>query len=186
MTITGHKIPTPISLTPHEEELLREITFDIRGCGHETARASCIVASQLAKSILAREAVPEIRLRFFTDAELKIGSKKSRKEVFESNGTIGDAILCHGHFLPYLKYFIFGPDLDDQVIAAFCRQAYATEYISGGDLPDLVTTAKNATRQRRRAPKESAQEFFKLALECGIDLNYARSIRDAVYKMRPS
>jgi hypothetical protein len=80
MTITGHTIPTLISLTRQEEGLLREISFDIRGCGHETARASCIVARQLAKLILAREAVPEIRLRFFTDAELNIGSKNPERK----------------------------------------------------------------------------------------------------------
>ena len=130
--------------------------------------------------------MPEIRVRFFTDAKLNIGSKKSRWEIFESNGTIGDAIFSHGNFLRYLKYFIFGPNLTSDVISAFCTQAYSTDYISGGDLPDLEKIAKNATRRYGSTPKDSAEEFFKLALECSIDLSYARLIRDSVYKMRPS
>src|SRR5437773_7602245 len=101
---------TKIDLIPEESALLSRITFDFSG-NHDALRASCAAAGLLAKSLLARNAIPEARLRYFTDPELNIGSRKSRKQVFESNGTVGEAIYSHGNFLKYLRYFIFGPAL---------------------------------------------------------------------------
>ena len=69
-----------------------------------------------------RQAIPDLRIRYFTDPTLNIGLSKSRKEVFESNGTSGADILSHPHFLRHLKYFIYGPDLPVAAIHAFCEQ----------------------------------------------------------------
>jgi len=172
-------LPSNVVLTGEEAELLNQITFGSNH-NHEVLRMSCVAAGSLAKSILDRKVVPEVRIRFFTDAEFNIGSKKSRKEVFESNGTVGSDILSHGHFLPYLHYFIFGPNLPGEVIASFCELAYSSGYVSGSDVEALRKEAKTSTRLYKLEPKVAAEEFFKLALESGIDVNYARSIRDAV------
>jgi hypothetical protein len=51
-------------------------------------------ARALTESLVKRGAIPEIRRRFFTDPELNIGGRgKSRMQVFEVNGTKGDAIF---------------------------------------------------------------------------------------------
>jgi hypothetical protein len=175
-------LPLTVELTKEETELLSKISFGHND--HEVIRKSCAAAAPLAKSILSRRAVPEIRLRYFTDAEFNIGSKKSRKAIFESKGTIGENILNHGHFLPYLRYFIFGPNLPQQAIASFCAQAYSSGYVSGGDVEALRKEARTLTRHHNLVPKDASEEFFKLALECGMEVSYARSIRDAVRAIR--
>ncbi|MCB0324019.1 MAG: hypothetical protein KDD69_10610 [Bdellovibrionales bacterium] len=50
-------------------------------------------AAELAHSLIGRSAVPEIRWRYFTDPKLNIGTKRSRLEVFEQNGTTGDTVV---------------------------------------------------------------------------------------------
>jgi len=176
-------LPSTVELTIEEAELLGRITFG-PSHNHEVLRASCAAAAPLAKSILARKVIPEVRIRFFTDPEFNIGSRKSRKEIFESKGTTGENILSHGHFLPYLYYFIFGPNLPVQVITSFCARAYSSEYVSGSDVEDLRKEARNLTRRFNLEPRDAAEEFFKLALECGMGVDYARSIRDTVRTMK--
>jgi len=177
------KLPTIVELTDEEAKLLSKISFG-HSYDHEVLRMSCAAAGSLAKLILGRKVVPEIRLRYFTDPDLNIGSKKSRQAIFESNGTSGESILSHGNFLPYLRYFIFGPNLPEQVVSAFCTQAYSSEYVSGGDIETLRKEAKTSTRSHNLVPSEASEEFFKLALECGMEVSYARSIRDAVRAIR--
>ncbi|RPI21285.1 MAG: hypothetical protein EHM61_25150 [Acidobacteria bacterium] len=98
---TTRKPPGTITLTKTEQQLLTRINF--RPDSHEEYREVCRAASQLAKSLLKRAAIPEIRLAYFTKPEYNIGSRKSRLEVFESNGTEGDDVLGHPHFLKYLN-----------------------------------------------------------------------------------
>ena len=53
----------------------------------------------LCKSLLKRRALPEIRLRVFADPNFAETRAKSPKQVFESNGTWGDEIYRHPHFI---------------------------------------------------------------------------------------
>jgi hypothetical protein len=174
--------PQKIDLTDEEEALLAQIIFHPKNDNrlHETLKISCAAAAPLADSILSRKAVPEIRRRYFTDLALNIGLKKSRKGVFEANGTKGEAILRHSHFLPYLEYFIYGPQLPDKVIDEFWHLASGFD-VERGDLHKL---ARNMTRQFELSPREASEEFFKLALECGMMVDDARSVRDAVKTVR--
>lgn len=174
--------PAALQLAPEEKELLRCISFS--SFNHETLRTSCEAAGLLARSLLDRRAIPEVRMRYFMDAELNIGAQISRKETFEVNGTKGEAILSHGNFLPYLRYFVFGPILPSQVIDAFWQAVTSAGYVSGGDMESLRAMARSATRQHRLDARTASEEFFKLVLECGMDLTYARSIRDAVRAVR--
>jgi hypothetical protein len=180
---TTTKRPSTIELTAEENELLGRITFG-SSCSHEMLRASCEAAALLSRSLLAREAIPKIRLRYFTDPELNIGSKKSREQSFEANGTKGEDILSHGNFLPYLRYFIFGPDLPIKVIDDFWIQVISTGFVSGSDIDALRKIARIATRHHHLDARVASEEFFKIALECGVGVSYARSIRDAVRAVR--
>jgi hypothetical protein len=171
-----------LELTEEEKDLLSQIYFHPLHSPEFQAiiRVSCAAAAQLASSLLSRKAIPEMRLRYFNDPNLNIGSKKSRKQVFEANGTYGNAILEHAHFLPYLQYFIFGPQLPSAIINGFC-DLISSPY---NDLVKMRQFSRNAFRQFDLNPREACEEFFKLALECGLDPSYARSIRDAVRTAR--
>jgi hypothetical protein len=175
----GTPDPQPITLTAKERVLLAKISFDLSGHHDaETVRAWCDSAKSLAQSLLKRKAVPEIRLRYFTDPDLNVGGhNKSRKEVFEGNGTRGDDILQHPHFLAYLKYFIFGPDLPQTTIDQFRQIVIEDRGTSGMLLKQMTQFARAETR---RLGENRPDEFFKLALECGLDVGLARIIRDAV------
>jgi hypothetical protein len=45
-------------------------------------------ALALMKSLIARKAIPEVRTKYFTDADFDVGGGgRSRAEIFEKNGT---------------------------------------------------------------------------------------------------
>lgn len=171
--------PSKIELTEEEERFLEKINFDptVFSAEYENIlRSSCVAAAALAESIFSRKAVPEIRIRYFIDPELNIGTKKSREQIFEQNGTRGKAIIEHPHFLKYLQYFIFGPQLPESVKEEFVR-------VKSGcymELEDISKYSRQATRQYKLDPHEVFEEFYKLSLECGFAKNEAMIVRDAV------
>lgn len=171
-----------IDLSVEEEALLAKINFHPQNDEklQETLKLSCTAAAPLADSILTRKIVPEVRVRYFTDPALNIGLKKSRKQVFEANGTKGEAILRHPHFLPYLEYFIFGPQLPAAVIDEFWQLFWDFDE----ERDEACKFAHNMTRQFDLNPREACDEFFKLALECGMNVADARSVRDAVRSVK--
>jgi hypothetical protein len=140
----------------------------------------------LTQSLLKRKAIPELRLRYFADPKLNIrGRGKSRKEVFEANGIEGEAMFRHPHFLPYLKYFIFGPDLPAEAITPFICVIEEELGSSGMILNQLCRVARAKTRRLTREKRQNApEEFFKLSLEAGLNSGMARSIRDVVRNSR--
>lgn len=161
-------LPQPISLTTEEEPQIEEIVFDLNALSpefHEQLQRSCTAGGKLARSLLMRRAIPEIRYRYFTDPELNTGRRHgSRKEAFEQNGTKGDAILEHGHFLPDLKYFIFGPNLPQDVITRFA------ELVEDDAGAEVFAFVRSAVRQLSREHRlDAAEEFFKLAVELGME-----------------
>lgn len=142
-------------------------------------------AGALAESLLARGAIPSERLKFFIDPECNPGGRgKSRADVFEKNGTAGAEILVHPHFLKHLRYFIYGPALPAEVIKRFTRIGLGSMYFDSDDADDLKKECKALIRDFGLDPYEVADEFMKLALECGAAAGHAVSIREAVRKLR--
>ena len=82
-------------------------------------------------------------------------------------------------FLKHLRYFLYGPALPDTVIAAFRQKVMDCGMVTSGDIVPLGDEAKRLTRAHGLEPAQAAEEFYKLALECGLDGD-AKSIRDAV------
>ena len=179
-------MPEPIPLIAEERALLQRITFDLRGFQQGDFAVSSKAAADLTRSLLDRGAIPEIRLRYFLDPELNVGGHgKSRKRIFEWNGTAGDAIFRHAHFLPYLRYFITGPALPGEVVDRFRQIVLDDHGTSGMVLNQLCRFARGEVRRLSpRQPREAVEEFFKLALECGLELRVALTIRDAVRNTR--
>lgn len=94
--------PAQIPLTPEEQRLRAQIEFEPHHLSprfHEALIRSCDAAKPLALSLIKRDAIPAIRWTYFTDPEYNVGSKRSRLEIFQGNGTRGEDILEHGHFL---------------------------------------------------------------------------------------
>lgn len=172
-----------IELTEHEISLLAQIRF--RHTCHDELRASLIPMAALTESLLQREAIPEVRVLYFIDPERNPGARgKSRQQIFEKNGTSGTEIYAHPHFLKYLEYFIYGPDLPLRIIAKFKETMSFSGYLTAGDINDLVPAARAAVRSARLSPHEAAEEVHKLALECGAMPSSAESIRKSILAIR--
>jgi hypothetical protein len=80
-----------IELTEDEKALLDRIDFDPRSSEkHDVADWNAVggAARWLMKSLIARKAIPEVRTKYFTDADFDVGGRgRSRADIFEKNGT---------------------------------------------------------------------------------------------------
>lgn len=168
--------PQRLQLLPGEEALLDQIDFN-QPVGDSKA------AGLLMQSLMARSGIPQERLQWWTDPEFNLGSGKSREEAFGGDGVVDMDIWTHAAFLATLKYFVFGPDLPDEVIDEFCEYV-DSHRITGSTADELTKLAKDATRRYRLWGFEACEEFWKLANDCGVERMYGRRIRDAVRKVK--
>jgi hypothetical protein len=179
-----------IELTERERDLVSRIDFEPSGKSHdrESWQPIADAMAELMESLLQRKAIPEARRRLFTDPAYNVrGHGLSRLQVFEKNGTRGEAIFRHGNFLKYLQYFLFGPDLPQAVIEAFqFRVRECGKPFTSGDALTVADAARQLTRAHGLAGPWAAEEFYKLALDCGLDADEARAVRDTVQKVRAS
>jgi len=112
------------------------------------------------------------------------GRGSSRQQALERNGCYGVEILKHPHFLPYLHYFVLGPDLPDAISSAFRARFEACGGVTSSDIVPLGREAKALTREYALKPYDAREVFYKLALDCGRSSSVATSIRDAVKSIR--
>lgn len=137
----------------------------------------------LSKSLIKRNAIPVIRLQIFADPKYAEIREKSPKQIFESNGTYGDEIFRHPHFLKYLHYFIKGPDLPVEAIKGFCRILNDDAGTSGEILDQLCRHVRSIIRKHDLDRHSAASNFFKLAVEIKFDHD-PFSIRKAAMSTR--
>lgn len=174
-----------LALTPAEQDLLDRIesgSTELDTPRQHARRGAAAVA--LMHSLCAREAIPPVRLRWLEDPLLSLGARKSVRQVFESNGCFGDCIYAHPHFLPFLRYFVYGPDLPPEAIDRFCAHISGFTSFCADDLPDLHRITRKDIRRSGLDPHMVAAEYWKLALECRMDDFCARSVRDDIRRMR--
>lgn len=179
-----------IELNENEKDLVSRIDFDPSGRSQnrDSWRQAADAMADLMRSLLERNAIPEPRKKYFTDPAYNVGGHGlSRLQIFEKNGTRGDAIFKHGNFVKYLRYFLFGPDLPNNVIEGFQKKVTdcGTPFTSGDSLT-VADFARQLTRSHGLAGPQAAEEFYKLSLDCGLDSDDARTIRDSVQKVRAS
>jgi len=175
-----------IELTEAEKSVLDEIELNgLALSGQEHALRNGELVDQLMQLLIARKAIPAARLSWFTESNYNIGGHgSSRQDIFERNGTKGKAILHHPNFLAHFRYFVHGPDLlsvialDFQVRVAECGQ------VTSGDIVPLGKFARQQARANQLEPSKAAEEFFKLAIECGLSPESATSIRNQVRAIR--
>jgi hypothetical protein len=134
----------------------------------------------LFKSLHKRHAIPEKRLRVFADPEFAETRRTSPKQVFESNARTGKSIYRHPHFIKYLRYFINGPDLPATAISGFCKILNE----SGMILDSLRRYVRSCVREYGLNRQSATSEFYKLAVELGLDRHVCHSVRKAAQSTR--
>ena len=173
-----------ISLTPDEQAIVEQMTFD-QGALINTGEKNGQLASRLMKMLLARDAIPAQRLRYFDDPDYRSGALKgSRQQLFERNRTAGDDIFRHANFLEHMRYFIFGADLPKAAIDEFSAKALACGHVGPSDAMELGKLARQLTRSYGLPPHSAAVEFFRLALDCGVYHGHALRIQETVASAR--
>lgn len=172
-----------IQLTPKEEEYLSKINFYFSTQELRNNYATYVENSKnLFLSLMDRNAIPEIRLRYFTDPELNIGqSKKSKKEAFENNLRHGEKVYDHHSFIKYLYYFIFGSKIPESIQKEFLT-IIDEEILTSGELISRLTSfSRKKAKELNWSRDKVGDEFFKLSLDCNLDSGLARLVRDAAF-----
>lgn len=175
-----------IELTSQEEKFLSEINFDY---SYQELRDNYSIyvenSKKLFLSLLDRDAIPEIRLKYFTDPEFNIGqTKKSKEEAFENNLTQGESVYDHHDFIKYLDYIIFGSKIPNSIQSRFL-EIIDDEILTSGELVTRLTSfTRTKAKQLNWSRFKIADQFYKLALDCNVDYGLARAIRDAAFNAK--
>src|ERR1700722_9535012 len=138
-----------IQLLPDEMALLSKIMVRAEDLPHDhhVVIQNGEFVRELTNSLLRRQAIPAQRIKYFVDPTHNPGGHgKSRLNVFEHNGTRGDDIFRHPHFLNHLRYFLFGPELPAPVIASFSASVADCGVVSSGDIDPLRKEARQLVR----------------------------------------
>ena len=177
----NYQPPKVVELTSNELKLYEKIP-DFPDPNREWFPIANAMES-LFKSLIRRNAIPEIRLRIFADPKYAEIRNKSPKQFFESNGTCGDKIYQHPHFIKHLHYFINGPDLPVSAINDFCKILNDDAGTSGEILDQLCSFVRSCVRKYGLDRHSAASNFYKLAVELEIDYD-SFSIRTAAMSAR--
>ena len=124
-SLTYRRMREPdINLTPSEQKLFGDIDFDwSRRDDYEAFQKNGGTVVALMKSLFANKTIPEVRLKYFTDPRYQVGRLKgSHRDLFHRNGNTDDEMMRHAHFLPFLHYFVCGPDLPVEAIVDFGKK----------------------------------------------------------------
>ena len=136
---------------------------------------------ELVALLLKRKAIPEVRLKYFTDPRYNGGnSRSSRCELFRRNTGSDAEMYEHPHFWKYLLFFIFGAKLPAPVKTRFAGLASDTTRDHGA----LERLARELSRGLPEDNGTKAEEFFKLAMDCGCTVAEGMNVRRAVMAAR--
>jgi hypothetical protein len=141
-----------IDLTEAEKALVARIDLRMShpdaDAGHVAYEANKQSILALLRSLSERGAIPEERVRYWNDPDYYTGRlKASHKGVFERNGCHGMDIYTHPHFIPYLRYFLYGADLPDAVILKFEEKVGNPDWVSSSDIVPIGKHARDLARQ---------------------------------------
>ena len=161
--------PRTVELTDDESTWYAQLPSSVDGNMVWTPIADAM--ESLFKSLIDRNAIPEVRLSIFGDPGLAEKGNKSPKQIFESNGTMGDDIYRHPHFIKHLRYFVGGPDLPVDAISGFCKVLNDDAGTSGMILDELCRFVRACVRDYRLDRRSAARGFYRLAVELNIDLD---------------
>jgi hypothetical protein len=174
-----------IELTAEEQTLFDAIELDWDAMDRAAFIENGHKVVALMKSLLARKGIPAERMSYFMDPKYQTGRMKgSHRDLFHSNGHNDDTLMRHAHFLDHLRYFVCGADLPASAISAFRKEVAGCGTVTSSDVLPLGNFARRETRERGLPPQKACEEYFKLALDCGMGLSHARAVRDRVKTIR--
>ena len=166
-----------IELTAEEETLLSTIEFEaLKLESGQPARDNAERAAQLATFLIDRKAIPEIREKVYSDEGYTTGHGPSAAEQFRRHDNTHEETIRHPHFLPWLRYFIFGPKLPETMIREFEILLSELGSLTSGDGPALKNFIRNQIKHHR-LEKSKSDEVYKLILEFKDDTYLAKSLR---------
>ncbi|MGV8137038.1 MAG: hypothetical protein AB2L20_17640 [Mangrovibacterium sp.] len=173
-----------IELTEKEQEQFDLALKCSTDSDYEENQTSLDSLQALTESIIAREAIPKNRLKYFIDRDFQTGSSKmSRKEVFESKGTKGKKIFRHPGFIKYVDYFINGakvpPNVYEVAKSIIDSHSYQDEAIQ--KLYDYLKYGRLIPKDKNSKNK-FADEIFKLAVDLGFDSGNCKFIRTKIMR----
>jgi hypothetical protein len=171
--------PIRVELSEFEQALLEQIDFDAEP-GYLIAQASGKASRQLMESLIRRDAIPAARRAWFTEP-FPGGRGKSPMQVLQGKQSGNRHIFEDPRFVQhYLRYFINGPDLPESTVGRFCELA------AEGSIDRLRSFVRREARASGGGKRlKTADEFYKLALECfPDDPRTQRSIRAAAMRAR--
>ncbi|MBX9695413.1 MAG: hypothetical protein K2Z81_23715 [Cyanobacteria bacterium] len=171
-----------ITLTKSEQKLLSKIPsyqeLADSSLDYEEWQRTADDMEALFDSLRKREAIPEVRLRIFADAEYAEKGSKSIKEDFESNGKTGRDIIRHGHFTEYIDYFVNGPILPKRFIERFCELA-DNDFTQPEELRRFV---RQALKEFGLTHYNVPTQIFRLAVERDLSTSTASNLRSEALK----
>lgn len=176
-------------ITEAEEALLARIDFDGKDAIHSDRHAAYLANKEPILALLAslndRGAIPDHRVRYWTDPEYNPGRVRgSREQIFARNGSAGNEAYTHPNFVKHLRYILFGAELPSIVMTAFEEEVGNPKWVSYGDALELGKFARSLVRLHHLRPEEVDDEFFKLSLDIGLTINQALRIRQTVKETR--
>jgi hypothetical protein len=178
-----------VEMTTEEKRLWDEIRnywegeFD-RNRGHSDKWDTDAIGRkqrELTRSLMDRKAIPPHRFEWLKNPEFMVGSKKSRLEMFcENFRASDDRIFEHPHWysMRYLPFLVGVIGLPDRVVEEFRTDADHRTMNGGYEMGMKYRTMAKSLG----LPKKSADEFHKLALDCGYQADDCRTIRDMIFK----
>ncbi|WP_428413460.1 hypothetical protein [Pararhizobium sp.] len=171
-----------IDLNEEETALVGAIDFRLDHPRHDEGHASYLANREplmaLLKSLSDRSAIPPHRLAYWTDPKFQSGRMKgSHRDIFARNGSEGREAYTHPHFLPYLRYFLFGADLPPTVMQEFEAKIGNPEWFGGSDIIGLANETRAIVRRHNLRHYSTSDEFHKLAIDNGLSHHNAESVR---------
>ena len=180
-----------VALTEEERALVESMALDVPAFAdvREAYVNNQDKVVALMSSLFGREAIPDVRVRYWTDpAYCTAPGRSSRAEIFAGNGRTDAEVYRDLRFLPYLRYFLFGSALPDAAIEEFeselAGEGITPEWFTSGDHDPMWKMARRLTRGYGLEKRRAAEEFLKLCLDMGFDIDVARSVRDSVMRLR--
>ena len=166
-----------IELHSDEADLLEKVELDHRKLenGDPFIRNMELVA-ELFEKLRVRKAIPEWRMRVFTDERYATGRHPSPLKQFQQTGNSPAEMIRHPDFPKWLSYFLSGPDLPAALQQDFQALLDDIIHVSSSDHKIIYAKVRELVR-RYKIPKSKVDEFFKLALEHDLELSLAHELR---------
>ena len=178
-----------LPLTKEETALVQQIDLSGTHQSHAAAHDAYLKNQEpilaLLSSLEQRNAISEHWIRYWTDPAYNPGRiKASRQGLFERNGCSGTDIYIHPNFIRHLRYLLFGSELLDHIRSAFMRETGDPQWVSSSDAITLGKYARKQVRENGMIGATAAEEFFKLALDIGLNLAPALVVMESVKQVR--